>query len=331
MLIDLQSMLVQRVLTNYSAIFKGPIPAMAHKLSIIFVVDGKGLEAMSLLLIASLHKHHSATDDVEIIAYVTPNTLENLDEITHQLFKICKVRIEPLITDGVTWKREYPHGNKIIACAAPRDSVATIFLDTDIVCMQSLVDDDMDIENRVCVVPEGTPTWGKGNDRWERAYAHYDLPYPTDRVTLTRRRRIEYVPYFNAGFVAFPNKVIHDGKSFGALWLEMAIDFDWKCPVAQKRPWLDQVTLPLTIKRFGMEYQVLSESYNFSISDRDISEDFKEAKVVHYHRARFLEAAPQFTLARQWLDELIPDHPQRLTALLSNAGFYAPEPALKEE
>lgn len=294
---------------------------MAKKLSLIFVVDGKVLEAMSLLLVASLYQHHYAEKDVEIIAYVTPKTLENFDKVTHTLFAVCNVRIESLQNDEVNWKREYPHGNKIIACSARRDSISTIFFDTDMVCLASLVSNDFDIENRVCVVPEGTPTWGKGNDRWDRAYAHYGLPFPKDRVILTRRRRIEYVPYFNAGFIGFPNKDISDGKSFGELWLETSIDFDWKCPVAQKRPWLDQITIPLTIKRFDMKYQSLPDVFNFSLSNRDEFESAKQAKVLHYHRAKFLELSPQFVIVRKWLDELLPGLEVALSAFLSEAGF----------
>ncbi|WP_375550761.1 hypothetical protein [Rhodophyticola porphyridii] len=52
------------------------------KTSLIVVVDGPGLEAMSLLLVASLHRQHADLGDMEIVAYVTPETLANLGDVT---------------------------------------------------------------------------------------------------------------------------------------------------------------------------------------------------------------------------------------------------------
>jgi hypothetical protein len=142
--------------------------------------------------------------------------------------------------------------------------------------------------NRLAVVPEGVPSWGTNSDRWERAYAHFGLEVPSERVRLTRRRRIEFLPYFNAGFVMFPNAP-RSGANFGAQWLETALDFDHHCSIGQKRPWLDQITLPLTIKRFGYDYLVADTALNFSISDRAFEPEAKPV-LLHYHRWRFLHA-----------------------------------------
>jgi hypothetical protein len=158
------------------------------------------------------------------------------------------------------------------------------------------------------MVPEDVPTWGYEGDGWEKVYAHFGMPLPTDRVRLVRGRQIEFLPYFNAGFVAFANAAVHEGKSFGALWKETAKEVDWNCNVGRKRPWLDQVTLPVTLKRFGLEYQVLPASYNFFTPRMKSNRQVKDAHVLHYHRKHSLKDIPKFEGIKAYLFDLIPAH-----------------------
>lgn len=253
--------------------------------SILFVVDGAGLEAHSLLLAASLAKHHPDRSQVALIAYVSPRSADSLTEVTRALYAQCGVQIQPLPTSEAVWAKPYPHGNKILACAAQRSSDRSLFIDTDTVCLGALTGLDLAEPDAVAVVPEGLPTWGKDVEKWQRAYDFFDLPLPSDRVTLTRGRQIEYLPYFNGGFIGFSDLPRPDtGKNFGQAWLQTAIDFDHRCPIKGKRPWLDQITLPLAMKRFGFSYQVLHELWNFSISDRLKLHRAKKARLIHYHR-----------------------------------------------
>lgn len=253
--------------------------------SIIFVVDGPGLEAQSLLLAASLAKHHPDRDQVALIAYVSPRSAGSLSEVTRALYDHCGVQMRPLPSADGIWAKTYPHGNKILACAAPRGSTRSLFIDTDTVCLGALTGLDLTEPDAVALVPEGLPTWGKEDDKWPRAYDFFGLPLPEDRVKLTRGRQLDYLPYFNGGFVSFsdlprPGAV----KNFAQDWLQTAIDFDHGCPIKGKRPWLDQITLPLTMKRFGYSYQVLHELWNFSIADRLKLSRAKKARLIHYHR-----------------------------------------------
>jgi hypothetical protein len=260
--------------------------------SIIFVVDGKGLEAMSLLLAASLARQHDPAE-VQLIAYVSDTYAPNLDPATRALFRACRVRIDPLPSAEGMWKKAYPHGNKILACAAPRTSRRTTFLDTDMVCQAPITGIPSSDPHEVFAVPEGKPTWGKKGDAWERAYRFFDLAMPEERVKLTRGRMLEFVPYFNAGFVSFSDlPLAEDGRNFGALWLDHARRFDWECAVANKRPWLDQVTLPLTMASYGLNCLVLPEVFNYSISEREDLSAVQAAKMVHYHRPAYFNSLP---------------------------------------
>ncbi|OYU40585.1 MAG: hypothetical protein CFE33_00300 [Pseudorhodobacter sp. PARRP1] len=253
--------------------------------SIIFVVDGQGLEAQSLLLAASVAKHHPDRQKVALIAYVSPRSANSLSPVTRALYARCGVQMRPLPAADTVWAKPYPHGNKILACAAARTSQRSLFIDTDTVCAAPLLGIALQDQTAVAAVPEGLPTWGKEPDKWPRAYAFFDLPMPEDRVQLTRGRQLDYPPYFNAGFISFSDLPRADtGENFAQSWLRTAMEFDHRCPIKGKRPWLDQITLPLTMKRFGFGYQVLPEAWNFSIADRVKLHRAKKARLIHYHR-----------------------------------------------
>ena len=258
--------------------------------SILFVVDGEGLEAQSLLLAASLAKHHPDRSQVALIAYVSPRSAHSLTDATRALYAQCGVQMQALPSADGVWAKPYPHGNKILACAAPRKSNRSLFIDTDTVCLGALTGLDLADPDTVAAVPEGIPSWGKKPDHWQRAYDFFNLPVPTDRVTLTRGRKLESLPYFNAGFVSFSDLPrLGSAENFAQSWLQTAIDFDHNCGIKRKRPWLDQITLPLTMKRFGFEYRALHESWNFSISDRLKLHRAKKARLIHYHRGVHLK------------------------------------------
>lgn len=277
--------------------------------SIIFVVDGKGLETQALLLAASIARHHDTQSAVRAVAYVSKVSQGNLDPATRALFEACGVEIAPLPDGTGRWKKDYPHGNKLLACSALRASQRTIFLDTDVVCQTDITRLPIEDPLEVFAVPEGKPTWGKDGDAWERAYRFFDLPLPEERVTLMRGRKLEYWPYFNAGFVSFSETPLEeDGRRFGQLWLEFASRFDWHCPVANKRPWTDQVTLPLVMAEYGLTCVTLPEIYNYSISDREDLSELPLAKLVHYHRAAYFNTMPH---AGDMLDDVYQRTPAR--------------------
>ena len=260
------------------------------KESILFVVDGARLEAQSLLLAASLAKHHPDRSKVDLIAYVSARSADNLVPAARALYAHCGVQVRPLPDGDALWAKPYPHGNKILACAEPRDSHRSLFLDTDTVCRGPLTGLELADPAAVALVPEGRATWGKEAGKWARAYDFFELPLPEDRVKLTRGRKLEYLPYFNAGFISFSDLPRPGStRSFAQDWLQTARIFDQDCAVKGKRPWLDQITLPLTMKRFGYGYEALHELWNFSIAERLKLHRAPKARLIHYHRFRYLQ------------------------------------------
>ena len=272
---------------------------------LFFVADGDRLEMQSWLLAASLAQAHEGQAGVHLYAYAGAEWLPQIGPVTRSVYRAAGVELRPLPSPP-DWAKPYPHGNKIVAATDWRGPGRSVFLDTDMVCLKPLTELSDLPETHVAAAPEGRSTWGP-EDRWERAYAHFELALPQGRVRLLRGDRPEHLPYFNAGLVAMPETPHADGRRFSALWLETALDFDHRCKIANKRPWLDQITLPLTMARFGYEAHVLDESWNYALSFRgsDIQRT-PDAHILHYHRFRYLEAAPQWPGIRARFFDLLP-------------------------
>lgn len=260
-------------------------------LSILFVADGQRLERQSWLLASSLASAHSNGPAPKVFAYASSQGIAAISPLTRDLYEACGVTLRPLPPEP-NWRAPYPHGNKMVAAADHRDTSRAVFLDTDMVCLHPLLEMAELPANTVAAAPEGVPTWGRDDDRWDRAYAHFELPYPKQRVRLLRGRKMVFVPYFNAGFVAFPDAPGPDGMHFADHWIETAVEVDHNCRVGGKRPWLDQISLPLTLARFGYGTEVLGETWNYSLARRKDYAAIPDVHIYHYHRFRYLVQAP---------------------------------------
>lgn len=265
---------------------------MQHE--IVFIVDDARLEAQAMLLAATLQDHcrHSA----RLVAYAPRSRLAGLSPLTLAVLAACDVELRGFAARPRLWARPYPHGNKLIACslaearAAPEVRRIT-FMDTDMIVRADFAA-DLPLNDKVLVVPEGKPTWGKAKGDWLRAYGAFGLPLPEERVLLTRGRRKSVLPYFNAGLVSFPaGPDGAPGKGFALAWRETASRLD-RSPIADKRPWLDQISLPVTLYRGGFGWAALDERFNFSLSERAGAGIPEDTRVLHYHRGSYLADFP---------------------------------------
>lgn len=274
----------------------------AGDLGFVFVIQGERLETQALLLADSLRRHHPLA---EIVAYCPTGT--DLPPEIASVLRACDVSLRPLNVPQGLWRGDYPHGNKILALAEPRDTRWSMFLDTDMAAIAPINPDDLPAAMQVSVVPEGIASWGKDLERWRVAHAFFNLEMPNERIRLLRGRRLSFLPYFNAGMVAIREEDRAGGLGFGALWRNTASAFDLGAKVGGKRPWLDQITLPLTMRRFGFAHNIVDERNNCSISNNRKLDGLAPA-ILHYHRAEFL---------RNW-----PDHPQIIAAMLDRAPAH---------
>ena len=259
--------------------------------TIFFIVDGHGLEAQAALLATTL-AHHNQTR-FRTIAYVPDRHRPHLNPDLVAVLGRCGVEMRRLAVAATVWSKPYPHGNKILAAADMRGTGHAMFLDTDMICVAPIDLTGLLHDRAIAVTPEGKPTWGKDLADWAQVYDQFDLPLPTDRVTLTRGKRRSFLPYFNAGMVLFPERPLVQGQRFGDLWLHTALIIDHVAPVRDKRPWLDQISLPVTLKRHGLDYVLAPEALNFSSQSRtDTGQD--APVLMHYHRFGYLADWPRF-------------------------------------
>ncbi len=258
-------------------------------ITIFFIIDGPVLEAQAALLAATL-VHHNATA-FRYVAYIPDRHRPHLNPDLVALLTRAGVEMRRLAVAATVWAKPYPHGNKILAAAENRGPNAggnhAMFIDTDMICTAPIDLAGLCHDRAIAVCPEGKPSWGEDLSRWQRVYDQFDLPLPDDRVTLSRGKRRQFLPYFNAGMILFPEGPLVQGQSFGDLWLHTALVIDHIVPVANKRPWLDQISLPVTLKHHGLSYVLAPEALNFSTSKR--VETGTEAPVLmHYHRFGYL-------------------------------------------
>ncbi|MCJ8138981.1 hypothetical protein [Falsirhodobacter halotolerans] len=257
-----------------------------HDLSIIFVLDPPGLTRDSIVLLSSI-RH--VLGDVKVIAYCPSNKREFLFPYVTEFYDRMGAEIrfmEP--TDA--FASFYKQGNKILACLEPRDTEYTLFLDTDTAIVAPFDRADLVGAGEVGVVPEGVQGWGGNPGSWEYVYDKFGLPFPEERVRLIRSHKLS-LPYWNAGMIAFPT-----GSGFAESWFRVATELDADPNVVNKRPWLDQIALPLAIAASGLGARELGKEWNLSIShpghERHHEKFFRninavEAKIVHFHQAKF--------------------------------------------
>ena len=269
--------------------------------SIVFVIDPPGLIAEAVPLIFSIREH---LPNAHVIAYCPKEKETLVPKIVRNIFDENEIEIR--FFDGQNrFSPHYRQGNKLLAVSEYRETDFTIFLDTDVVVWQPFSLEEITIENTVCAAPEGVRSWPVDpNENWPDVYRLYNLEVPTRNVRLAKTGGSSK-PYFNGGVVAFPNKVDGLDCSFGQLWLETAQELDHSDVLITSRPWLDQVSLPISIARSGLDWTALSINWNLSLSrpfggQSEMSKDKKDranraiAKVnkvepyfLHYHKPKF--------------------------------------------
>lgn len=264
-------------------------PDDLSKLTIAFVLDPPHLTSDSIILVASIR--HFLGNSVRIAAYTPEHKEEFLFPYIREFYNHMDADIRLMDAED-KFVRPYKQGNKMIACAQPRDTEYTLFLDTDTAIVAPFALADLVSPGKVTVVPEGVQGWGGNDGEWEYVYGKYDLPLPTQTVRLSRSGK-QTLPYFNAGMIAFPT-----GSDFAETWLRTAHELDDDPEVRHKRPWLDQIALPLAINLSGLQADIRDADWNLSISHPGVERkkpafferiNGTDAKIVHFHRARYFD------------------------------------------
>ncbi|WP_128255588.1 hypothetical protein [Falsirhodobacter deserti] len=259
----------------------------ARDLTFFFVIDPPALLLDSIILVCTARAHFPETP---LLAYCPETKRHLVPDYIIELYEHLSVDIR-FMPPG-DFAPHYKHGNKIVAACQPRTSEHSVFLDTDIAIARTFDVNEIARAGTISVVTEGRFTWGKDISWWEKAYAHFGMPLPAERVLLSRTKR-ESLPYFNAGMISFPTK-----SSFADAWMETALSLDADEEIPQRRPWLDQIALPIAIKRAGLDMQSLDQIYNLSLTrnlkkpEEVVQEVAKfdgcDGAILHFHQPKYL-------------------------------------------
>ena len=240
---------------------------MSPRLTVFFIVEPPDYQVMACYLAASLREQFG--DSIALVGYCPEPKLGLVHpEVIRVLAKLgCEVR--SFVTEG-RFAPAYPHGNKILATMEPRDTAFSCFMDSDILCLRPNAVDNIIAEGKVSLTPAAWMGWGD-QDMWGRIYDLVGLPLPTERIHLMKQKKKGKgkVPYFSSGLFSFPEGFrTSEGKSFPQVWYEVAQAVDADPDIPQKRPYLDQMTLPLAIQKAGLTWNILPDSQHFILGGR---------------------------------------------------------------
>ena len=277
---------------------------MSPRLTVFFIVEPPDYQVMACYLAASLREQFGPT--VALVGYCPAQKLATVHPEVIRVLRHLGCEVRPFVTEG-RFAPPYPHGNKILATMEPRDSEFSCFMDSDILCLQPNAVDNILAEGKVSLTPAAWMGWGD-QDTWGRIYEIVGLPLPTERIQLMKQKKGKgKVPYFSSGLFSFPEQFrTKDGKSFPEVWYEVAQAVDADPDIPQKRPYLDQMTLPLAIQKAGLAWNILPDSQHFILGGRSRGKPLPEDRhiyTVHYRKWPVLKEAGLSGLAKTLLEK----------------------------
>lgn len=271
--------------------------SMSPRLTVYFIVEPPNYELMACYLAGSLRQQFGKT--VALVGYCPDTKLETVSkDVLAVLAKLdCEVR--PFKVEG-KFSPDYPHGNKILATLEPRNTEFSAFFDSDVLCLRPNKVENIVKEGHVSLTPAASMVWGT-TKTWDLIYATCNMPLPQERIRLMRQKGVRgRIPYFSSGLFSFPEMHRNsEGKRFPEVWMDVAQDIDKNDQIPGRRPYLDQISLPLAIQKAGLGWNMLPEEQHFilggSLRGEPLPTD-REIFTVHYRKWEILR---EVGLARQ--------------------------------
>lgn len=262
---------------------------MARSLTLFFIVEPPAYQYMACYLAASIRKHMPA--DVQLVGYCPQHRLSEIDPDAIETLRRMGCEVRGFGAEA-KFDPAYPHGNKILAAQEPRDTAYSGFMDSDILLIRDNTPDVLIREGHVSASVAASMQWG-AQSVWDEIYAACDMPLPQERIRLMRDKRQAVLPYFSSGFVVFPEGPGANGARFADVWMETAQRID-TLSLPARRPYLDQMSLPLAIRRAGLEWHELPEEQHYilggTLRGKPLPEDMA-IHTVHYRKWEVLAEA----------------------------------------
>lgn len=274
---------------------------MPPSLTLFFIVEPPQYQYLACYLAASIRNH--MPKEVQLVGYCPEHRIRNVHPTVIETLRRMRCDLRPMRTEGM-FDTPYPHGNKIVACLQERETDFSGFVDSDVLFLGDNRIENLVSEGAVSASPAASLRWA-GDEIWPPIYNAFGLEVPQERIRLMRDKRVPVPPYFSAGFVLFPERHRNEeGQSFAQTWYRTARRIDEVPDLENKRPYLDQMSLPVAIRRAGLRWNELPEEQHYimggSIRGQPLPED-RRIYVVHYRKWDVLKASG---LGPQGYDEL---------------------------
>jgi len=275
---------------------------MTVRLTVFFIVEPPYYELMACFLAASLREQFGS--QVALIGYCPDIKLDQVSPDVRELLHRLKCDLRTFSVEG-RFNPPYPHGNKILATLEPRDTEFSAFFDSDVLCLRPNNIDNLVKPLHVSLTPAASMIWGKSDD-WTGIYAACGMTVPQERIRLMRQKGNRgRVPYFSSGLFTFPEQYrTADGKSFPQIWMDVAQTLDANPDIPGKRPYLDQISLPLAIQKAGLAWNILPEEQHYILGGKMRGEPLpsdREIYTIHYRVWNILKELNLASAARQML------------------------------
>ena len=269
----------------------------APELTFAYIVEPPDYQFMACSLLASIRTQFAP--EVGAVGYCPAHRFDELHPSVHVAHEKMGAEIRPMVTEGM-WDTPYPHGNKIIAAMQPRDSRYSAFVDSDVLFLKPNTPSAICREAHVSCSAAASLIWA-GDEIWDVIWPAFGLPVPEERMHLMRRSAEERVPYFSAGLVVFPES---GEKRFPDVWYDTARSIDRIETLENRRPYLDQMSLPVAIRRAGLDWNILPEEQHFILGGKlrgDPLPEDRDIYTVHYRNLAILRETGLLAASRNML------------------------------
>ena len=272
-------------------------------LTFFFIVEPPKYQLMACYLAASVREAFG--DKVSMVGYCPAHRMSELSgDVLRVLGRMgCEVR--SMVTEGV-FDPPYPHGNKMISAIQPRDSEYSCFLDSDILFLRPNDPANLIKSGHVSLTPAASMGWA-GQDIWPIIYSTAGVEVPVERIRLMNQNKgRDRMPYFSSGLFAFPERHRNaEGLTFPEVWMQVAAAIEAEPAIPAKRPYLDQMTLPLAIRKAGLDWHILPKEQHYILGGRKRGEPLpqdREIFAVHYRQWEIIREYGLSRLAKTMLE-----------------------------
>ncbi len=275
---------------------------MAPRLTVFFIVEPPEYQMMACYLAASLREQFGKT--VALVGYCPASKIDVVScNVKAALTKMdCDLR--SFAVEG-RFDPVYPHGNKLLATLEPRDTEFSCFMDSDILCLRPNAVENIVMTDHVSLTPAASMGWGK-QAVWQSIYAAVGMTMPVERIKLMKQKKGNgRIPYFSSGLFSFPEQYrTPEGKSFPQVWMDVAQILDANPEIPSKRPYLDQMSLPLAIQKSGLAWNLLPDAQHFILGGKARGEPLptdREIFTIHYRQWPLIKELGLSAQAKQML------------------------------